>query len=267
MNVRRKFPPQMNTDKHGLRPCRARTRIVKSLNRVALGVPDCRPLVRRQFFDFLRGACPFFRPYPCLSVSICGLFFVLTLLCVSNASSVPLEDRTTVVLVVGAPGEAEYASNFLAQTTLWQKACAQADARTVTLGMDSASATNDFDSLKQTLADEPKDGLGQLWLVLIGHGTFDGKEARFNLRGPDVSATDLAIWLQPFRRPLAVINNAACSGPFLNKLSATNRVIITATRSGNEQNYARFGQFFAKALTDPQADLDQDGQVSLLRHS
>ena len=28
--------------------------------------------------------------------------------------------------------------------------------------------------------------------VLIGHGTFDGKEAKFNLRGPDFSATELA---------------------------------------------------------------------------
>jgi hypothetical protein len=182
----------------------------------------------------------------------------------SAAGSVPTNDRTTVILVVGAPGEAEYASNFVAQATLWQKACLQADARTVTLGLDSPSATNDHDLLRQTLADEPKNGFAQLWLVLIGHGTFDGKEARFNLRGPDVTATDLATWLQPFRRPLAVINNAACSGPFLNSLSGTNRVIITATRSGNEQNYTRFGQYFAVALTDPQADLDQDGQVSLL---
>src|SRR5204862_8041330 len=50
----------------------------------------------------------------------------------------------------------------------------------------------------------------------------------------------------------------------LNKLAATNRVIVTATRSGYEQNYARFGQFVAEAITDPQADLDKDGQTSLL---
>ena len=103
-----------------------------------------------------------------------------------------------------------------------------------------------------------------MWLVLIGHGTFDGKEARFNLRGPDVSADELALWLKPFRRPLAVIDTASCSAPFLNLLSATNRVIITATRSGNEQNFTRFGQYLAQALTDPEANLDKDGQVSLL---
>jgi len=100
--------------------------------------------------------------------------------------------------------------------------------------------------------------------VLIGHGTFDGKQAKFNLRGPDVSASALALWLRPFRRPLVVINTAAASAPFLNQLSASNRVIITATRSGHELNYARFGHYLALSLTDPQADLDKDGQVSLL---
>jgi hypothetical protein len=79
-----------------------------------------------------------------------------------------------------------------------------------------------------------------------------------------VSATELAAWLQSFRRPLAVIDTSSSSAPFLNKLSATNRVIITATRSGNEQNFTRFGQYFAEAITSPDADLDKDGQVSLL---
>jgi hypothetical protein len=79
-----------------------------------------------------------------------------------------------------------------------------------------------------------------------------------------VSATELATWLQPFRRPLALIDTSSSSAPFLNKLSGTNRVIITATRSGNEQNFTRFGQYFAEAITNPDADLDKDGQVSLL---
>jgi len=100
--------------------------------------------------------------------------------------------------------------------------------------------------------------------VLIGHGTFDGKEAKFNLRGPDLSAAELADWLKPVRRPLAVINCASSSGPFINKLSATNRVIVTATKSGFEQNYARFGRYMAEAIVDPHADLDRDGQTSVL---
>jgi len=168
---------------------------------------------------------------------------------------------TSVILVVGAPGETQYATNFSHQAGLWEKACA--NCRRVTVGLDEG-ATNDFERLREALAAEPKEGPAPLWLVLIGHGTYDGKEARFNLRGPDVSATQLAQWLKPFKRPLALINTASASGPFLSQLSASNRVIITATRSGNEQNFAYFGQFLAAALTDPGADLDKDGAVSLL---
>jgi hypothetical protein len=100
--------------------------------------------------------------------------------------------------------------------------------------------------------------------VLIGHGTFDGKEAKFNLRGPDLSDTELAEWLKPCRRPLAVIDCSSCSAPFLNRLSGKDRVVITATRTGSETNYARFGDFFSASIADPAADLDKDGQTSLL---
>jgi hypothetical protein len=173
-------------------------------------------------------------------------------------------DHTTVILVVGAAGDAEFGSNFVHQASLWEAACAQAGCAHVTIGLAPPAETNDFELLKNTLADEAKEGLGQLWLVLIGHGTFDGKEAKFNLRGPDISASDLSLWLKPFQRPLVVVNTASCSAPFLNKLSATNRVIITATRSGHEQNFTRFGEYFAESIANPEADLDKDGQVSLL---
>jgi len=179
-------------------------------------------------------------------------------------SATDAADRTTLMLVVGAPGEAEFGSNFVHQAALWTQACLQAGCRQLTIGLEPEGGTNDFDRLKLALAAEPKEGPDPFWLVLVGHGTFDGKEARFNLRGPDVAATELALWLQPFRRPLAVLDTASASAPFLNKLSATNRVVLTATRSGYEQNFARFGQFFAEAVTSPAADLDKDGEVSLL---
>ncbi len=155
-------------------------------------------------------------------------------------------------------------TNFVQQATAWQKACEGSDWKQTTIGLDVPGGTNDYDAIKASLARETKDGPAQLWIVLIGHGTFDGKEAKFNLRGPDVSASELAAWLKPFRRPMAVIDTSSCSAPFLNALSGTNRVIITATRSGHEQNYTRFGNYLARAIRDPAADLDKDGQVSLL---
>ena len=145
----------------------------------------------------------------------------------------------------------------------WQTACAQAECCQLTIGLDPPGGPNDGERLRTSLAAESKQGTKPLWLILIGHGTFDGKEARFNLRGPDVTGRDLAQWLKPFERPLTIIDTAAANAPFLTQLSASNRVILTATRSGREQNFAHFGQFLATAIADPQADLDKDGQVSL----
>ena len=68
--------------------------------------------------------------------------------------------------------------------------------------------------------------------MLIGHGTFDGRTARFNLRGPDVATDELAAWLKPSRRPVVIINGASASAPFLRPLAGPDRVIVTATRSG-----------------------------------
>ena len=193
-----------------------------------------------------------------------ALFLFLFSAFCCRAASESCTSAGTVLLVVGAAGESEYGSNFLQQAALWQKACAQGSVNCLTIGRDAVAGTNDYTLLQQALAAEPKNGDDQLWVVFIGHGTFDGKEARFNLRGPDLTATDLALWLHEFHRPLAIIDTSSSSAPFLNKLSATNRVVITATRSGSEQNYARFGQYFVEALLEAAADLDKDGQVSLL---
>lgn len=200
-----------------------------------------------------------------MQFSICDFRFLALLACcfAGAAPAASFHSDASVLLVVGAPGEAEFGSNFVHQASLWEGACASAGCRHATIGLAQPNNTNDLELLRAWLNAEPKTGAGQLWLVLIGHGTFDGKEARFNLRGPDVSADDLARWLQPFQRPLAVIDTSSSSAPFLAKLSATNRVIITATRSGHEQNYARFGNYFAEAISSLDADLDKDGQVSL----
>jgi hypothetical protein len=168
------------------------------------------------------------------------------------------------VIVNGAAGEDAYGTVFATQFKAWETAAAAAGARAILIGRDTPATTADRALLEQALAAEPKDGGEPLWLVLIGHGTFDKKEARFNLRGADVTATELAAWLEPFRRPVAVLNTTSASAPFLSKLSAPGRVIVTATRSGTEVNYARFGASLAAGLGEPASDLDQDGQVSLL---
>ena len=103
------------------------------------------------------------------------------------------------------------------------------------------SDTGYHEVLENSEAEEDQERLANLteppteavWLVLIGHGTYDGKEAKFNLRGPDVSDAELAEWLKACKRPLAVIDCSSSSAPFLNRLSGRDRVVITATRTGS----------------------------------
>lgn len=176
-----------------------------------------------------------------------------------------------MIVVVGAAGEEEFGREFRQTAELWQKASTQAGGTFASIGSgttndapDSATGVTDLARLEKVLQELPREAGGDVWLILIGHGTFDGREARFNLSGPDLTATDLARMVQPIHRRLIVINGASSSSPFLSKLSGPGRVIVTATRSGYEENVARFGRFLAVAISDTSADLDKDGQVSLL---
>lgn len=181
----------------------------------------------------------------------------------TSPSSGSVPDPADVLLVLGAPGEETYAPLFEKAARDWEQACQTASATLQIIGRSPTNAAPDLDQLRLHLDAASKDTSTELWLVFVGHGTFDGREAKFNLRGPDLGVQALAEWLQPFRRPLVIVNGASASGPFLTGLSAPGRVVITATRSGEEQNYARFGEFFAASVADPAADLDRDGQTSL----
>jgi hypothetical protein len=170
----------------------------------------------------------------------------------------------TVIVVVGAAGTPEYAAQFVKWAGLFEQACAKSKAEFIGVGLNEREDSSDRARLQEILAKQSTLSSAALWLVMIGHGTFDGRAAKFNLRGPDISASDLAQWLKPMQRPVAVIDTASSSAPFLKELSSPGRIIMTATKSGFEQNLTRFGQYFAEAVIDPQADLDKDGQTSLL---
>lgn len=169
-----------------------------------------------------------------------------------------------LLLVRGAGGEEHYEKAFAEAAARWREAAARGGLSVVVIGEDAAGEADDRTQLQQAIAAERGASSAELWLVLLGHGTFDGRTPRFNLRGPDVSAEELAGWLNGLERPLAIINCASSSGPFLPLLSGPNRVIVTATRAGAEHNFTRFGDHLSRAIADPQADLDKDGQTSLL---
>ena len=176
----------------------------------------------------------------------------------------PKESHTQVVVVVGAEGTEEYGKQFHQWVERWSDAAKRGGAHFETVGLADTAEVSDHVQLQRRLGELHGSSSEPLWLIFIGHGTFDGKVARFNLRGPDVSLPELAAWLKPLDRPVAIVNCASCSGPFLQELSGPQRIVLTATKSGHEYNFARFGDYLSAAIGDPQADLDKDEQVSLL---
>ncbi|MBP87049.1 MAG: hypothetical protein CMJ64_10090 [Planctomycetaceae bacterium] len=172
-------------------------------------------------------------------------------------------DQQEVLVVVGSPGTEEYGAMFEDWAERWSEAAKQAKAAQRLIGIDKADET-DRTRLQTALKEIRAESAEPLWIVLIGHGTFDGKAAKFNLRGLDVTAVELAEWLLPLDRPVIVANCASASAPFINKLSGLNRVIVSATKNGFQYNFARFGDLLSQAIIDPQADLDKDEQVSIL---
>lgn len=192
----------------------------------------------------------------------------MTGLLLAIAAAGALDDapsRQHLIVVVGAEGTPEYGTMFREWSARWQQAAEQANASFDIIGLGAIGDTTDRDLLQAKLKDVAASTTGEpLWLVLIGHGTFDSRTARFNLRGPDISAAQLAEWTKPIQRPLAVINCASASGPFINALSGPNRVTVTATKSGFQHNFSRFGDYMSAAIRDSAADLDKDEQTSLL---
>jgi len=173
--------------------------------------------------------------------------------------------KPAVIVVVGAEGEPAYGEQFRTWASRWETAARKAGAELTTIGLSKEGGKNDRELLVERLSELSKMPSSEaVWLVLIGHGTFDGKTARFNLRGDDIMPGELAGWLQPLERPLAVLNCASGSGAFLPELSGKNRVVVSATRSGHEYNFARFGDYLSAAIGDLKADLDKDDQTSLL---
>ncbi len=178
-------------------------------------------------------------------------------------------DRASVIIAVSEGGEAQYSDAFAKWAAHWEQACDAGGAKRLTIGLDKPApdakdAPSDREKLKAALDAEPSDGANELWLVLLGHGTADAKDAKFNLRGDDVSVAEIAAWLKRFERPVIVVCAFSASGAWLKPLAAPGRVIVTATKSGSENNYARFGGYLSQAIADPAADIDKDGETSLL---
>jgi len=100
----------------------------------------------------------------------------------------PLAAATHSVTVAGLGGEPDYEQRF----TAWAQEIAKLTKSEV---LDGPAASREriravFEKLARELT--PQDNLA---VVLIGHGTFDGVEYKFNVPGPDLTAAELAALL------------------------------------------------------------------------
>ena len=102
-----------------------------------------------------------------------------------------------------------------------------------------------------------------LFVLLLGHGTFDGREAKFNLVGPDLAAAEWAALVEPLPGRLVFVNTTAASAPFLASLAGAGHVVITATESPVQRYATVFPEFLVRAFVDAASDVDRNGRVSV----
>lgn len=103
-----------------------------------------------------------------------------------------------------------------------------------------------------------------LYVILFGHGSFDGTNASLNIPRRDLEDAEYARLLEEIDAGrLIFINTASASGPFAAALSGRDRIIITATASGTERDETVFPRHFVEALRSVDADLDKNGALSV----
>ena len=100
--------------------------------------------------------------------------------------------------------------------------------------------------------------------MLIGHGTFDGTAAKFNLVGPDMDSREWKASLDGNPARLVFVNTTSSSFQFVPALSGKNRIVIAATDSAAQKYATLFPQYFIEALDQgAKADNDKNGRLSV----
>ena len=195
--------------------------------------------------------------------------WVLTVL-LTTAGPAGAAERYAVI-VSGVSGGEKYA----AQQKQWREEVATfltaglavPDANLIVLDADSeGSSTSTAANIRRVLGDLRRrvTGSDTLLLVLLGHGTYDGIDAKFNLVGPDLSAPEWKDVLDGLVGRVIVVNTTASSFPFLEQLSSKGRVVITATDSAAQRFATAFPEYFIRSLVDQSSDFDKNGRVSIL---
>jgi hypothetical protein len=190
----------------------------------------------------------------------CGVIRLVPLVLLAAGAA---HASTFYVTITGLGGEADYTQRF----KMWAE---DIDSSLKKAGGDVNVSTMHLPTRDQVrarfndLAKQVKNN-DALVVMLIGHGTYDGQDYKFNLQGPDITATELATLMDhvPAQRQL-VVNMTECSGGSIEQLKRPMRIVITATRGGTERNATVFARYWAEALREPAADTDKNEAVSAL---
>jgi hypothetical protein len=180
------------------------------------------------------------------------------------AMAAALHGETFYFTVAGLGGEPEYDARFSGWAKDLDKLLHEVEphAKIKTLYGPDATRANVEAYLKE-LAKEAKPD-DSVIVMMIGHGSFDEFDYKFNLPGPDLSATELAGLLDKISARELVVNMTSASGGSITALEKPKRVVITATKAGTEKNATVFPRYWIEGLRDPAADSDKNEIVTAL---
>ena len=181
------------------------------------------------------------------------------------ALAVQARAATYYVIVSGLGGEPDYEQRFTAAANELDKIFKAADPAARVYSLTGAHAT--AAQLRETLSTVARDAKADddFALILIGHGSFDGTEYKFNLVGPDLTAAETAAMCDRIaaRRQL-VVDTTSASGGAIQALIRPGRAVVAATKSGTEKNATVFARYWVEAFQDPSADTDKSDSISAM---
>jgi hypothetical protein len=178
--------------------------------------------------------------------------------------ALPLHATVYYVTVAGLGGEPDYEQRFTETAKELDKAFrASSGAHVYTLFGAQATRAK----LAETMASIAREAKPEddLIVTLIGHGSYDGVEYKFNLVGPDITAGELAAMCDRVQaRRQLIVNTTSASGGSIAALERPGRGVIAATKTGTEKNATVFARYWAEALEDPTADVDKSESISAM---
>jgi hypothetical protein len=196
-----------------------------------------------------------------------ALALVVVVLAAANAAA---ENRWAII-VSGASGGDKYAEQMNTWRNDLQAALVnryQFKKEFVKVFVDETAASGEkgtAENVKKFFAEVKKGSAKDdfMLVILLGHGTFDGDVAKFNLVGPDMTAKDWSDALTGVQGHVTLVNTTEASFPFLETLTTKGRVVITATDSAAQKYATVFPEYFIKAMNEASTDLDKNGRTSI----